>query len=156
MKKYILIIAFFVLSSCYKDHLYVQHEKMDIADLASYHVNTPDPNLLNPPSGQKLSVSWDFPLSMFRENLTMIVTVRFWDNKQNVFVKKIDRKRGYQIFKFNTIDGKETKILTYKVEVINEDKELVEEWKHQFYKPLIDINEHKDIKEIDLDVSVIR
>jgi hypothetical protein len=125
---------------------------MDITDLASYHVQTPDPRLQDPPNGQKLSVSWDFPLSIFRENLTMFVTVRFWDNKQDVFVKKLDTKRGYHVLKFVK---KDVKILTYKVEVFNEDNEIVEVWKHQFYKPLIDINENKDIKEIDLD-NVIR
>lgn len=143
----IFLCVFIFFTSCYKNHLYVQHEKMDITYLASSHVNTPDYRQKHPPVGQTLSIAWDFPLSLFRENLNMILTVRFWDNKQDVFCHKIDRKRGYKIFKFqdDTID-KSKKILTYKIDVFNEDGILIDQWKHQFYKELIEINKDKDIK----------
>lgn len=141
----LLVLIFF--TSCYKNHLYVQHEKMDKTYLASTHVGTPDYRQKHPPDGQTLSIAWDFPLSIFRENLNMYVTVRFWDNKQDVFSQKIDRKRGYKVFKFqdDTFDSSK-RILTYKIDVYNEDGVLVDEWKHQFWKELIEINTDEDDK----------
>ncbi|NGX28096.1 MAG: hypothetical protein K940chlam1_00271 [Candidatus Anoxychlamydiales bacterium] len=143
--KYLLLFLPF-LTSCYKNNLYVQHEKMDRNYLASTHVGTPDYRQQHPPDGQTLSIAWDFPLSVYRENLNMILTVRFWDNKQDIFSNKITRKRGYLRYKFqDDTDDKSKKILTYKIDIFNEDGTLVDEWKHQFWKELIEINEDEDI-----------
>jgi len=140
--KYLIILL--LLSSCYKNHLYVQHDKLDSTYLASTHVGTPDPRQKHPPSGQRICIAWDFPLSQYRENLSLALTVRFWDNKQDVFVHKIPRKRGYISYKFqdDTLD-KTNKILTYKVDIINEDGQIVDQWKHQFWKELIEINKEE-------------
>jgi len=128
---------------------------MDASYLASTHVNTPDPRQKNPPKGQMLSIAWDFPLSLYRENLTLILTVRFWDNKQDVFVYKIPRKRGYVTYKFQDEAGDNfKKILTYKVDIFNEDGSLVDQWKHQFYKELIEINKDEDQKIIEDNAQV--
>ena len=154
--KYLVLSILILSTSCYKNYLYVQHEKMNRTYLASTHVGTPDPRQKHPPEGQTLSIAWDFPLSIFRENLDMVVTVRFWDNKQDVFCEKIERKRGNRVYKFqdDTID-KSKKILTYKIDVFNEDGCLVDQWKHQFWKELIEINKDEDIKIIDLDENQV-
>ena len=104
----------------------------------------------NPPSGQRISIAWDFPLSVFRnQELTLMLSVRFWDNTENLLVSKIERKRGYKIYKFqdDTID-KTKKILTYKVDVVNQDGKIVDVWKHQFWKKLIKINSEEHIETI--------
>lgn len=140
-KIYILLIIFFFTTSCYKNYLYVHHEKMDCTYLASSHVGTPDPRQEHPPEGQRISISWDFPLSVYRENLTIITTVRFWNNNEDVFVHKIPRRRGYICYKFqDDTEDKSKRILTYKIDVFNEDNCLVDQWKHQFWKELIKIN----------------
>lgn len=142
------------MTSCYKNYLYVHHEKMDSSFLASTHVGTPDPRLKHPPEGQRICISWDFPLSIYRENLTMISTIRFWDNKQDVLVYKIPRKRGYISYKFQDDSlNKNKRILTYKIEIFNEDGDLVDQWKHQFWKELIKINKEEEII-IDEDIEV--
>jgi len=134
------------MTSCYKNYLYVHHEKMDNTFLASSHVGTPDPRQKHPPEGQRIAISWDFPLSIYRENLTLITTIRFWDNKQDVFVYKIPRKRGYVFYKFqDETKNKTKKILTYKIDAFNEDGVLVDQWKHQFWKELITINKEEDV-----------
>ncbi|OGN61835.1 MAG: hypothetical protein A3F40_02365 [Chlamydiae bacterium RIFCSPHIGHO2_12_FULL_27_8] len=148
MKKYFLLIL--ILTSCFKNHLYVQHEKLDKNYLASTHIGSPDPRMKNPPSGQRISIAWDFPLSVFRnQELTLMLSVRFWDNTENLLVSKIERKRGYKIYKFqdDTID-KTKKILTYKVDVVNQDGKIVDVWKHQFWKKLIKINSEEHIETI--------
>ncbi len=145
-KKFLFFVLFFLITSCYKNYLYVHHEKMDRTYLASTYIGTPDPRQKHPPDGQRISISWDFPLSIYRENLTMITTIRFWDNKQDVFVHKISSKRGYISYKFqDNTENKTKKILTYKVDVLNEDGDLVDQWKHQFWKELIKINKEEGI-----------
>lgn len=153
-KKFIFLILFFFITSCYKNYLYVHHEKMDATSLASTHVDTPDPRLKHPPNGQMISVFWDFPLSIYRENLTLVTTVRFWDNKQDVFVYKIPRKRGYITYKFqdDTV-AKNKRILTYKVDVLNEDRVLIDKWRHHFWKELIKINREEEFI-IDEDIEM--
>lgn len=146
MRPVYIIFMIFFLTSCYKNHLYVQHEKVDKEFLASTHVNTPDPRQKHPPKGQRIIVSWDFPLSVYREKLSMILTVRFWDNRQDVLVRKIDRKRGYDSFYFeDTTKDKKKRVLTYRVQIINEDGEVVDDWKHQFWTDLIEINKERPL-----------
>jgi hypothetical protein len=127
--------------------LYVQHDRIDVSYLASTYVDSPDYRQKNPPNGQRISIAWDFPLSLYRENLTLVLTVRFWDNRQDVFVYKIPRKRGYTYYKFyDDSNDKEKRILTYKVDIINEDGVLVDQWKHHFWKELIEINKDENEK----------
>jgi hypothetical protein len=146
----LFLILFFIVTSCYKNYLYVHHEKMDSSYLASTHIGTPDPRQKHPPEGQRISISWDFPLSIYRENLTLVTTIRFWDNRQEVFSQKVTRKRGYISYKFqDDTENKVNKILTYKIEVFNEDGKLIDQWKHQFWKELIKINKEEDINIID-------
>jgi hypothetical protein len=146
--KYFLILFLIFLSSCYKNHLYVQHEKMDISYLASTYIGSPDFRQKHPPEGQRISIAWDFPISVFREHLNLVLTVRFWDNNQSVFVYKIPRKRGYTFYKFqDDSENKDKKILTYKVDIVNEDGSVVETWKHQFWKELIEINKDENLKD---------
>jgi hypothetical protein len=138
----LFFIMFLLLTSCYKGHLYVQHERIDGSYLASSVVNTPDPRKKDPPMGQKLSVSWNFPLSSFKQNLSLILTVRFWDNKEDVLVRSIDKKRGYTTFFFEDKSlGRMRRILTYRIQVMNERGKIVEEWKHHFWTKLIELNQ---------------
>ncbi len=124
----------------------MQNEKVDKEYLASFHVSTPDPRLNDPPQGQRIIVSWDFPLSLYREKLTLMLTVRFWDNRQEVLVRKIDQKRGYDSFYFeDKTKDKKKRILTYRVVVVNEDGEIVDDWKHQFWTDLIEINKERSL-----------
>jgi len=128
-----------VLAGCYTNHLYVQQEWIDRCTLASSHVGTPDPRQAHPPHGQKLLISWDFPKSLFLENLTLAVTVRLWNNTQETTYYSIGRRRDY-LSLFFSHEKPDTKILTYKVEVFSEDGKEVSVWKHQFWTELIDID----------------
>ncbi len=137
-----LLLKLLILTSCYKNHLYVQQEWIDEKHLASTHVNTPDPRKAHPPNGQKLLVKWDFPKSQFDRQLTMLITVRLWDNSEQIFSRRVERKRDYIELFFSTED-KNLRILTYKVEVFTKDKELLEVWKHHFWTELIDVKDNR-------------
>ncbi len=127
-----------MVAGCYKNHLYVQQEWVDAEFLASSKVHTPDPRQAHPPHGQRLLVAWDFPKSVFEKHLTLIATVRMWDNSQEVLVHPIERKRDAKAFFFS--DESTGKILTYRIQVFSEAGELVEVWNHQFWTELIDID----------------
>ena len=131
--KWVYLLFFFSFTSCYQSHLHVQQQWYNRGSLASSWVATPDPRQNNPPNGQKLVVSWDYPISLFQKNTQLLVTVRFWDNSEKVFVRKIREKRGWEAFVFEHNVNKEGKILTYKVEVRNQKGEVIDLWKHQFW-----------------------
>lgn len=129
-----LLILVLLFSSCYRQHLYVQQEYVDREFLASSHVNTPDPRQIDPPDGQRLLVAWDFPRSIFQKDISLAITVRFWDDTEKEIVDQIPRKRGYQAYYFP-----KKKILTYRVDVISKGNEVLETWKHHFWTEHIDI-----------------
>ena len=138
MKRRITALAFLltVFAGCYKNHLYVQQEWVDRNFLASSRVGTPDPRQECPPIGQRLLIAWRFPPYMFDEGLTLVLTVRFWDNTEEVQYLPILHSRSYAAFPF--YDGK--KILTYRLQVINRNEEVVETWEHHFWTTLIDVD----------------
>ena len=127
-----------LLSGCYRHHLYVQQEWVDRNFLASTRVGTPDSRQTDPPEGQRLLIAWDFPLSQFQRSLTMLVTVRFWNDKQQTLSFPLDRKRGCTAYFFS-----KEKILTYLVQVITQDGKIIETWKHHFWTELITVGDSK-------------
>jgi hypothetical protein len=140
--KHIILLLFgaFNLASCYKNHFNVQQEWVDRNFLASSHIGTPDPRQEDPPVGQRLLVSWDFPRSIFEKHLELFLTVRFWDDTQETFQQPIERRRDYATFFFpQDSEERDRRILTYRVQAISENGEIVGEWDHQFWTKLIDV-----------------
>lgn len=137
-----------MLSSCYKDYLYVQQEWIDKDFLASSHIGTPDPRSQNPPKGQRLLVAWDFPPSIFRQKLSFFLTVRFQDQTQKVFFLSVKAKRGVESFYFpNLLEEKAKNILTYRLVALNENGTIVAQWKHHFWTTLIDVDQEEEESE---------
>ncbi len=116
----------------------MQQEWVDANFLASSKVHTPDPRQEHPPKGERLIIAWDFPKSMFQKELTMVATVRLWDNTEQVSSRLIDRKRDV-IALFFPSDGRDRKILTYRVQIFAKDGQEVETWEHHFWTKLIDV-----------------
>lgn len=130
-----------LFSGCYKNHLYVQQEWVDANFLASQYVGSPDPRALDPPQGQRLLLSWKFPQALFCEQLTFLITVRLWDNSEQIFVRQVEQRWGSAAYYFPDKDRDiDHRILTYKIEVFNARGELVEEWKHHFWRELIELH----------------
>lgn len=116
----------------------MQQEWVDRNFLASTHVGTPDPRQCNPPEGQRLLLAWDFPKSLYSCGLSLALTVRFWDEEQIVQTLPLLRRRGTRALFFQ---GK--KILTYRVDVITANGEILESWLHQFWTELIDVGKRR-------------
>lgn len=123
-----------LFAGCYRGHLYVQQEWVDRNFLASTHAGTPDPRQNNPPEGQRLLIAWDFPRSLYSCGLDLVATVRFWNENQISQRIPVVRRRGYEALFFPN-----EKILTYRVDVVGSNGEVIESWKHQFWTELIDI-----------------
>lgn len=131
----VFFIIFTVFTGCYKEHLYVQQEWVDRSFLASSKIGTPDPRQECPPEGQRILVAWRFPDYLFFQQLRLRLTVRFWDNTEEVIDHFIHRTRSYAAFNFY-----KKKILTYRIEVVNGQDEVIETWEHQFWTELINID----------------
>ncbi len=113
---------------------------MDAQFLASSKIGTPDPRQEHPPIGQRLIVAWDFPKSLFSRHLSLVTTVRFWDNTEEVLRVPMERKRDVTAFFFSNCDKTiDRRILTYRVEVFALDGTLVKTWEHHFWTRLIDV-----------------
>jgi len=131
---YLILLTFF--TACYRDHLYVQQEWVDRNFLASTKVGTPDPRQADPPEGQRILVGWRFSQNLLAEKLQLVLTVRFWDNSQEVIARPIQRSVSNTAFNF--FDG--LKILTYRIDVVNAKGDVIQTWEHQFWTKLIDID----------------
>jgi hypothetical protein len=129
MMKRVAAFGFYltVFTGCYKDHLYVQQEWVDRNFLASTHVGTPDPRQACPPEGQRILIGWRFPKYLLDEQLQLVLTVRFWDHTEEVIDYPIEGTKDSAAFYF----GK--KILTYRIQVVSADHEVIETWEHHFW-----------------------
>lgn len=99
-------------------------------------------------------VGWDFPKSMFDRNLTLVATVRLWDNTQQVLTVPIERKRDATAFFFSNADpDSDRRILTYRIQVFSANGEKVETWEHHFWTELIDVDRASSAARISDSVS---
>jgi hypothetical protein len=118
----------------------VQQEWVDRNFLASSHVGTPDPRQEDPPEGQRLLIAWRFPPVLIDRQLRMILTVRFWDHSEEVIICPI--KETKKTLAYNFFDQR---ILTYRVQVVDAENEVVETWEHHFWteRVLVDSDRSK-------------
>jgi hypothetical protein len=112
---------------------YLSHE-----NLASYHVNTPDPRLNNPSIGQRLIISWSLPKKLLQlEDLHLEITLRFRTREEIQETVSISESSGTFVFPLLNEDYISTRgILTYKIDLIG-GGEILEEWRHQIWTELI-------------------
>lgn len=134
------IFLLLFLVGCNSSHISVQTTFLNRTDLASYHVETPDPNLAYPLIGQRLLLSWTLPNSYLKKpDLYFRLTIRFKNHTQivkNVIPKTV---AGFYIYELRDSDYEETEgILTYKAEIIS-DGQILETWNHRLWVELIQV-----------------
>jgi len=141
VRQIVSIAMLFLFCSCSQNYLYVQKHYINKDYLASSHVHTPDPRQEDPPVGESLIISWDFPYSLFKKNLSLDITVRFWDNEESILSYPVLYKRGVKDCFFpNKKDELARDVLTYKIVVTDEEGQEVSVWKHQLWADLIKFN----------------
>lgn len=105
--------------------------------LASYHVDTPDPCLNDPPLGQRILISWNVPPY---PDLKLKLTLRFKNREEQVVCLKLNKNRGtYSYTLINEAYFACCGIQTYKVDLYSGDQ-LIECWRHQLWAELIILN----------------
>jgi len=132
-----LIFLTLSLCSCCRSYVSLQEQWVDKEYLASSYVNTPDPEANCPPCGKNILIEWNFPISVFRQDLHIILTARLWDNTTYVYKHLVSKKQGY-VAKYFSFKDPDKKLLTYKVEVINKDDVLIENIENQFWVEKVD------------------
>jgi hypothetical protein len=136
LEKFFSLASLLFAWGCYKNHLYVQQEWVNRDFLASVKVGTPDPRQADPPQGQRLLIAWDFPKSLFERRLTLLTTVRLWDQSETVITRPVERKRD-GVALFFPSKNLQKQILTYRIQVFDQEGGLIETWKHHFWTELI-------------------
>jgi hypothetical protein len=149
--KFISFLSLIYLSTgCTTNKLSVYIDYLSHENLASYHVNTPDPVLNDPPIGQRLIISWTVPKKYLNyQDLQVQYKIRLRNGEEvsdSIFIKK---PSGDYIFSIiNNEYFRTGGIQTYKVQIVA-DREVLDEWLHQLWTELIifEKQEEKDNEE---------
>lgn len=117
-------------------------EYVTVNSLASYHIDTPDPLLNNPPVGQRLFISWDLPKTYgCYEDLHMELFIRFRNREQDSLNIKLCNLSGTYVYGlYNDDFFKKDGILTYKILLMG-GGEVLDEWRHQIWVDMISFPE---------------
>lgn len=121
--------------------------------LASYYVDTPDPLLNCPPFGQRLVITWSVPRTVLKQqNPHLELTLRKRNREEIVKWIPLTKQRGTTLYCLLNDEYCESGgIITYKVQLIA-DECVIEEWRHQLWADLIQIDQEEDeelIKDLD-------
>lgn len=128
------------LTGCSMENLSIHTEYINKEHLASYHIDTPDPLLLNPPIGQRLVIQWNI-LRKYRcyDESYLILRIRFRNRQEEIKKIPIDLMIGFYCYDLLNEDFiKKKGILTYKVDLIR-DGLTIETWQHQLWVELIEL-----------------
>lgn len=135
MRSYLALIPLFLLTSCAHERLSVYTEFISYENLASFHVGTPDPDLICPDYGQRITISW----TVYRptENTTLLAKIRFRNLEEVEWVVQIDQPRGHISYPLINQEYERTGgILSYKVYLM-EGEEMIDETHHALWTELI-------------------
>ncbi len=85
-------------------------------------------------------MSWYFPSDLFEQELTLHITVRFWDNSEEQLQLPVESKWSQRALYFPAA-GSEKRILTYRIVVRTQEGQIIETWKHHLWTELIQIGD---------------
>lgn len=137
----LLTVATLTLAGCANENLYVQSKYVTYEDLASFHVESPDPRKDCPDTGHQLLVRWSLPTcAMAANELILRLRMRYGNHEQQTLVTPIAERRG--LFVYELLNDEyfcKEGIESYIAEIIADD-EVIEEWRHQIWTDLIDFD----------------
>ena len=144
MKKYLpkclLMMMPLVLCGC-KDKLYVSNQHLSPDYLASSYVGSPDPSAEHFDDGVQLYVSWRVSKETLEKHPQLVVDVIFGDLTEQRFEFIIAKRSDFQTIRLlEPVFSEKKGILTFRAEIITENKDVIAEWKHQLWTPLLHID----------------
>lgn len=135
-----LFLALFLLGGCQQKALLVYQQTITPAYLASTNVGSPDPR--KPPKGQMLIAEWWIPRSILQECPVLQLEILFCDYSQEVVCFPIESRVGYETYSLiNQAYKDRGGFLSYKAEIVNQEGEVLADWKHQLFVQLIEEGE---------------
>lgn len=140
MKK--LLFCSLLLTSCTFHRLQVQTQYLSHEDLASYHVQTPDPHIECPLIGQRLLIQWGLPACYLAyEDLKLTLKVRLRNRHEHVRSLVLKETKGTYLYRvINNVYRSSGGIATYKVEITG-GGQVLETWKHPLWVDLIHVGQ---------------
>lgn len=137
----LILILFAFFASCSSHYLTVQMDFLRREQLASFHVDTPDPLLDAPLIGQRLFVHWNIPPSLLEyEDLHLDIVIRFLNHTEMKMTVPINICSGTYIY---LLEGKDfcerLGFLTYKADLVGNGC-ILDMWRHQLWTELIVLN----------------
>lgn len=136
-----LALLFVFLTGCSATYLSVHTDYLSHENLASYHVQTPDPRLNNPPIGQRLIITWSISQEYLElDDIHLEVTLRFRNSEQITQNLDVFKRRGTYVYQLLNEDYIAKRgILTYKVDLVG-NGQILDQWQHQMWSELIILN----------------
>lgn len=129
-------------SGCQKNFVTVVQEKIHRNLLASSFVDSPDPMQHNPPHGKKLYISWNIHGDYNFEECRLRISMIFRNRETRTVELAIPRKRGTIVYSLLDQEYYETRgLLTYKVEVLTKNEEILALWTHQMWVNIVQLRE---------------
>lgn len=122
---FFMLISLSLFVSCRTPPLEVDLVYVGLRSLASYWVCTPDPQLCDPPLGQRLAMMWYLSSEQFAElkNPKLHLRVRFANQDEKSYWWDITRNKGKVIYSnVGTENCPVPPISTYRVEIVTEGK----------------------------------
>lgn len=136
MRKYLLLGLIF-FTSC-KQPLEVYIDSIEADDLASNHVDTPDPARLCPDIGQKLVITWNLsrncPLGRH-----IVAKIRYGNREEVKWEFYLNTFRGSQIYELINEDYCEKRGITSYIVQLFENDECIETVQHMLWCDLIEV-----------------
>ncbi|MDN3508192.1 MAG: hypothetical protein P0S94_04655 [Simkaniaceae bacterium] len=126
------ILLLLLFTACDKYYVDVKKEQISRATLASSYVGSPDPRQQNPPSGEKLMITWRLPKEALKDPLTLKIQIIYTDFEEETKLLPIDSRRGLHITPLS-----KKPILSYKAEIVTLSGKEIESWTHQLFFKLI-------------------
>lgn len=140
MKKFLTLLMSLLLAGCGSNKIAVTNQQLTPEYLASSYVGSPDPSLEHFTTGVQIALHWNVTSPTKKMHPKLILDVIFGDLTEQRFEYKITKSSGYQTIRlFEPVFSEKKGILTYKAEIIVDDGEVVAEWKHQLWTPLLHI-----------------
>lgn len=138
---FVFLICVFC-SGCQKNFVTVIQEKIHRNLLASSFVDSPDPMQYNPPHGKKLYISWNIHREYNLEECRLRISMIFRNRDIKTVELAIPRKRGTIVYSLLDQEYYETQgLLTYKVEILTKNEEILALWKHQMWVNIIQLRD---------------
>ena len=138
MKKCFLLLALLFCAGCSEPKIQARTFYTSRADLASYVIDTPDPDKSTKGLGQVLWISWSNP-SLIVDETTIDVILRFKNEKERKVSYPIVQRAGWLMVEITPEERQANDgILSYHIE-LRQNKSIIASTKHKLWVEKITI-----------------